>query len=229
MSLLAALGLPPSPITVSTRVPGPGGVASLVTSATGTVGESIRKRTDPRTDLVAKALAAIKARGDESNGPVPRVMPSDCKPTQGHVPGPASHMLCSKHGHVVDTASSMIIARSIAEYAVRFKAIDSPQIHYRSDVRGSTKSVAPPSVSPDAAASPEAVLSKQAGTRVRIEDIRAAVTIPAGQVLDDSTENIVSTTTEANIVVTVAEGGSSPLFPPSCASALATGSRRTFS
>ncbi len=43
-------------------------------------------------------------------------MGKDCKPVRGKCPGPANHVLCSTHGHVLDTATGMIIAQSVAEY-----------------------------------------------------------------------------------------------------------------
>jgi hypothetical protein len=43
-------------------------------------------------------------------------MGQDCKPVHGKCPGPANHVLCSTHGHVLDTASGMIIAESVDDY-----------------------------------------------------------------------------------------------------------------
>lgn len=50
----------------------------------------------------------------EDDPPYP--MPADCKIVHGKVKGPASHALCGKHGHVVDTKTRMVIARSLDEY-----------------------------------------------------------------------------------------------------------------
>lgn len=47
---------------------------------------------------------------------LPAPMLPDCKIVIGKVPGPVNHVLCGTHGHVVDTASKMIIAHSIDEY-----------------------------------------------------------------------------------------------------------------
>jgi hypothetical protein len=64
---------------------------------------------------------------------------------------------------------------------------------------------------PDSA---DEALSKQAGAPVRIEDIRASVTIPAGQVLDNSSEHVVSTTTDAHITLSVTANGIVADFNP---------------
>jgi len=40
-------------------------------------------------------------------------MQPDCKPVHGKVPGPANHLLCSTHGHVVDVSTYKIIAYSV--------------------------------------------------------------------------------------------------------------------
>jgi hypothetical protein len=40
----------------------------------------------------------------------------DCKPVKGKVPGPAHHLLCETHGHVVDIKQKKIIATSLDEY-----------------------------------------------------------------------------------------------------------------
>jgi hypothetical protein len=43
-------------------------------------------------------------------------MGKDCKPVRGKCPGPANHVLCGTHGHVLDTAIGMIIADSVDDY-----------------------------------------------------------------------------------------------------------------
>jgi hypothetical protein len=43
-------------------------------------------------------------------------MPADCVLVHGKVHGPKNHVLCSKHGHVVDIAAKTVIAHSLAEY-----------------------------------------------------------------------------------------------------------------
>lgn len=40
----------------------------------------------------------------------------DCKPVKGKVPGPAEHLLCATHGHVVDVKEKKIIAVNLDQY-----------------------------------------------------------------------------------------------------------------
>jgi hypothetical protein len=47
-------------------------------------------------------------------------MGKDCKPVRGQCPGPANHVLCATHKHVLDTATGMIIADSVADYTARY-------------------------------------------------------------------------------------------------------------
>jgi hypothetical protein len=51
-----------------------------------------------------------------SDGHLPSPMLLDCKIVHGKVRGPENHVLCSVHGHVVDTETKMIIAHSVDEY-----------------------------------------------------------------------------------------------------------------
>jgi hypothetical protein len=60
-------------------------------------------------------------RGDASEGPkVGEPMAADCKTVRGMVDGPPEHMLCSTHGHVVDTKKKIVIADSVADYDAMF-------------------------------------------------------------------------------------------------------------
>jgi len=45
-----------------------------------------------------------------------RAMQPDCKPVRGKVPGPANHLLCDTHKHVLDVTAKVIIADSLEEY-----------------------------------------------------------------------------------------------------------------
>lgn len=47
---------------------------------------------------------------------MPEAMKPDCKPVHGKVPGPKEHLLCEKHGHVVDIKTKQIIAKTLEEY-----------------------------------------------------------------------------------------------------------------
>lgn len=62
----------------------------------------------------------LKAANDAANTVVPRPMGQDCKVIHGQVKGPDNHVLCGKHGHVVDINARMIIANNLADYAKRF-------------------------------------------------------------------------------------------------------------
>src|SRR5882757_1672571 len=61
------------------------------------------------------AAAAAAGKGSASSGEL-GPMGRDCKIVHGKVPGPANHVLCATHGHVLDTAARMVIARSVTEY-----------------------------------------------------------------------------------------------------------------
>ncbi len=43
----------------------------------------------------------------------------DCKPVKGKVPGPAEHLLCATHGHIVDVKQKKIIAISLDQYKLQ--------------------------------------------------------------------------------------------------------------
>src|SRR5713101_3446248 len=51
-----------------------------------------------------------------ASGGLPQPMGADCKIVHNKVPGPVNHVLCATHGHVVDTNTHMVIARSIDDY-----------------------------------------------------------------------------------------------------------------
>lgn len=50
---------------------------------------------------------------------LPSPMQADCTPVHGKVRGPKNHVLCSKHGHVLDTDTHMVIAHDIRDYEAR--------------------------------------------------------------------------------------------------------------
>lgn len=47
-------------------------------------------------------------------------MLADCVPEPGKLSGPAHHVLCRTHGHVLDRKAEKIIAWSPADYRKRF-------------------------------------------------------------------------------------------------------------
>ena len=200
------------------------GAAAVVDEA-GKAVDQAKQAAGAAAGAASKAVTAakVKALGDQSGKPVPRPIESDCKPTKGYVPGPSGHLLCSTHGHVVDTRSKMIIANSVAEYAAQGLGAAASQLTNDIKAGGKSNPKAPTSFpgdldpappSGDAPASADDALSKEIGAPVAIESIRASVTIPSGQVLDDSTENVVSTTTDAHINVWINAGGIVADFEP---------------
>jgi hypothetical protein len=55
------------------------------------------------------------------NATLPQSMDIDCDP-QGRVPGgPANHVLCRQHGHILDTAEKKVIAKDLDDYKKRFQ------------------------------------------------------------------------------------------------------------
>ncbi len=51
----------------------------------------------------------------------PEPMKADCVVVHGKVPGPKDHVLCGKHGHVLDIGKKQIIAKNVEEYKKTFK------------------------------------------------------------------------------------------------------------
>jgi hypothetical protein len=59
-------------------------------------------------------------RADTNTDTLPRPMEPDCKVIRGKVPGPANHVMCSKHGHILDIAAKQIIAADLSDYQQRY-------------------------------------------------------------------------------------------------------------
>jgi hypothetical protein len=68
--------------------------------------------------IVAETLKDFEADHPEYR-PLPMPMLADCSPERGKVPGPANHLLCRTHGHVVDIATRQVIAWSVNDYIRR--------------------------------------------------------------------------------------------------------------
>lgn len=51
----------------------------------------------------------------------------DCKPVKGKVPGPAEHLLCATHGHILDIKEKKIIAISLEQYKAQHMGSAKPQ------------------------------------------------------------------------------------------------------
>lgn len=69
--------------------------------------------------IVANNLKEFLAQHPEY-GKLPMDMLADCAPERGKLQGPAHHVLCSTHGHVLDTKAKKVIAYSPADYRKRF-------------------------------------------------------------------------------------------------------------
>jgi hypothetical protein len=63
-----------------------------------------------------------KERIDWMSVDLPHAMVPDCRLEHGKVKGPKNHLLCSTHGHVVDTDKKQVIARSIPDYEAARKS-----------------------------------------------------------------------------------------------------------
>ena len=48
-------------------------------------------------------------------------MQTDCVAVHGKVPGPAHHLLCKTHGHVLDIKTKTIIAENLDDYKQQFR------------------------------------------------------------------------------------------------------------
>jgi hypothetical protein len=59
-----------------------------------------------------------KAPGTDStrNADLPQPMLPDCKVVKGAIPGPDNIVLCSMHGHIIDTATKQIVANNLKEF-----------------------------------------------------------------------------------------------------------------
>ncbi len=77
----------------------------------------------------AAASAVASAAPSATPGGLPSPMLPDCKIVHGKVPGPKNHLLCEKHGHVVDIDQKMIIAQSVADYCKSHPAAKATPAH----------------------------------------------------------------------------------------------------
>jgi outer membrane protein OmpA-like peptidoglycan-associated protein len=55
------------------------------------------------------------------NASLPQPMSPDCEIVRGKIPGPANHVLCGSHGHVLDVNTRTVIAHDIEEYKRMFR------------------------------------------------------------------------------------------------------------
>jgi hypothetical protein len=75
-------------------------------------------------DTATKQIVAINLKEFLAQHPeyakLPMDMLADCAPESGKLQGPAHHVLCRTHGHVLDTKAKKVIAYSPADYRKRF-------------------------------------------------------------------------------------------------------------
>jgi hypothetical protein len=85
-------------------------------------------------------------------GPAPAqpgsAMLPDCKPIKGKVPGPAEHLLCATHGHVLDVKAKKIIATTLDQYKAQGLGKQAAAHH----APAAPPAAAPPVAAPHAAA-----------------------------------------------------------------------------
>jgi hypothetical protein len=74
---------------------------------------------DPWAGAASPAPAPKPAAQPAESDHYPRPMQGDCVIVRGKVPGPANHVLCGKHGHVLDIKTKTIIARDVKDYQAR--------------------------------------------------------------------------------------------------------------
>ena len=66
--------------------------------------------------ISAAGRAAVEVAQSFTQGAAGVPMLADCRPLRGQVPGPANHVLCATHGHVLDIDAKQVIAPSLADY-----------------------------------------------------------------------------------------------------------------
>jgi len=100
---LAGLGLPPAAIAIVKA--NEAGCAPTPTGSGKAPPSSVPASAGNTASTPPQPKAAL-------NG----AMLPNCKPIQGKVPGPAHHLLCATHGHVLDVKNKTIIALSLEQY-----------------------------------------------------------------------------------------------------------------
>jgi hypothetical protein len=91
----------------------------------------------------------------------------DCKPVKGKVPGPAQHLLCATHGHILDIRENKIIAISLEQYKLQKMGSAKPA-HAAPPAQQ-----APPAGPPTAAAAPPQASSTSAASSVAADGAKA--------------------------------------------------------
>jgi RNase P/RNase MRP subunit p29 len=109
---MAAEPMKPDCVVVHGKVPGP--KDHVLCGKHGHVLDTTKKV------IIAKNLEEYK-KLHQPQKMHPEPMKPDCVAVHGKVPGPKDHVLCGKHGHVLDTTKKMIIAKTVDEYKKTFK------------------------------------------------------------------------------------------------------------
>jgi hypothetical protein len=103
----------------------------------------------------------------------------DCKPIKGKVPGPAEHLLCATHGHVLDVKAKKIIATTLDQYksqglgkpGAAHPAPAAPPAATPSAAVPPPAAAAPPSADADAAKAQREVKKLLSQMQLEVEDI----------------------------------------------------------
>ena len=101
---------------------------------------------------VDTAIAAVKTVAQSLPG---SAMLPDCKPVKGKVPGPAQHLLCTTHGHIVDIKEKKIIAINLDQYKSQNMGGAKPP-HAAAPAHGAPPAAPAPAAPAPAAATPTA-------------------------------------------------------------------------
>jgi gas vesicle protein len=104
-----------------------GSTASLASAPAASPGATPNtKSNSPGTAKPPAAATSPDPWGGTANSPTstdsgqyPRPMQADCVVVHGKVKGPDNHVLCGKHGHILDTEAKTIIARDLKDYEAR--------------------------------------------------------------------------------------------------------------
>jgi len=96
------------------------------------------------------------------NGP----MLPDCKPIKGKVPGPAHHLLCEVHGHVLDVKQKTIIALSLEQYKANAHRGPSPDAKPKTDAAGAPEVAATAGPTPTAGGASAAAKAQEEAKKV---------------------------------------------------------------
>ena len=99
----------------------------------------------------------------------------DCKPVKGKVPGPAQHLLCATHGHILDIKEKKIIAISLEQYKSQKLGSAKPEQAAPPAQAAPSAQAAPPAQPPTATAAPAQPSSNGAAPSADADAVKAQV------------------------------------------------------